>query len=520
MGNQHPEHPERAKSTKVEMDDMPELPFEKVLSYLSLEDLLKSRGVSRSWRNMIDSFKVKTLGYSSYPKDFIYEKNRWISGSFSHNFVVSTQFEDFFKTFGQTILSHLKHLRLYGLDLNAENRTAAFSRALNSFSQLEELDILYFTWKFFFGREPLELNLPMLKRIQLKSVLTTNTLTLNAPMLKKVQLYDCDFLELNFVYGESVEWLFIGFMDNVKVEKLKNLKILYIGSTLSIVDFPLLFGLKHLKAIHLTGYYKFRELFELKQQHGRADLQIYRLGCLLDGPDDPAIHSGFDQFNGKNFLYLAANPSSLADEIPFWRALNYTAIEHLSAESQATILDRLTDLDGICLVDSVQDTERLLNFLKTFSYKFQFENLLFYNDQSQSLFDRLPEHCAVQKLLLGGNVSDFEFLFRLEHLVELWLFDHIDSQLICRAFNELHFLQAIFLKHFNVKVERSIETPRRYRATEIRGSGEVNTPDLNEVIRFIEKKPKVSSLWEWISQLSSEWIRKWKLELAYDAFLL
>ena len=44
-----------AIETEPEMDDLPELPFEKVLSYLSLGDLIKSRAVSRRWYHKIDS---------------------------------------------------------------------------------------------------------------------------------------------------------------------------------------------------------------------------------------------------------------------------------------------------------------------------------------------------------------------------------------------------------------------------------------------------------------------------------
>ena len=46
------------------MDDLPELPFEQVLGYLILEDLLKTRAVSRRWYQKINSFRVKSLCYS------------------------------------------------------------------------------------------------------------------------------------------------------------------------------------------------------------------------------------------------------------------------------------------------------------------------------------------------------------------------------------------------------------------------------------------------------------------------
>ena len=105
------------------MDDLPELPFEQILGYLSLEDRLKSMTVSRRWYNKINSFRVRSLCYSGRPRGFI---------SFS-------RFELFVNTFGQSIFSNLKHR--CDLHLNARNGIA-FVQALNSFGQLEELDII------------------------------------------------------------------------------------------------------------------------------------------------------------------------------------------------------------------------------------------------------------------------------------------------------------------------------------------------------------------------------------------
>ena len=75
------------------MDDLPELPFEKVLSYLSLEDRLKSRAVSRRWYWTINNFKVKSLCYLDHPAGFIRGKSRLVSGAFARNFISSSRFE-------------------------------------------------------------------------------------------------------------------------------------------------------------------------------------------------------------------------------------------------------------------------------------------------------------------------------------------------------------------------------------------------------------------------------------------
>ena len=86
--------------------DVSVLPFEQILSYLSLEDRLKSRAVSRSWYHMIDRLKVKSLCFSGHPSGFIWGKSRLVSGAFVQNFISSPRFEPFATTFGQTILSN------------------------------------------------------------------------------------------------------------------------------------------------------------------------------------------------------------------------------------------------------------------------------------------------------------------------------------------------------------------------------------------------------------------------------
>src|SRR5690625_4644818 len=99
------------------MNNLPELAFEKVLSYLSMEDRLTSRALSRGWQWMIDHFKVKSLCCSSRPPGFIVGKKRLIIGRFSQNFISSTKTDLFFSTYGPSILSNLKHLRLCDFDL-------------------------------------------------------------------------------------------------------------------------------------------------------------------------------------------------------------------------------------------------------------------------------------------------------------------------------------------------------------------------------------------------------------------
>ena len=476
------------KSTrrKMNLNDLSVLPFEKILSYLSLEDLIRSRAVSRRWRKWIDSFKLKSLFYSKCLSGFIEERNRWVSGAFAQNFISSRKFEAFFKIFGKTILSNLKHLRLYAIDVHAGSQTA-FTRALNSLDQLEELDLIC-EWNLRGNnkrRRQLKLNLPMLKFIQFKEVRGIGKLTLNAPRLRKVKISWCS-LRLDLVHSESVEWLAIHCrLSCLEMKSLKNLKYLYVGPFIKI-DFPFILGLGQLKEIHLISEDDVSELFELKQRYGRTDLKVYRLGCLLDGPDDPVILYDFDLFNGENFVYLAANPSRMADEIPFWPGLDYTAIEHLTPESQALIVNRLTGMPRMRLDRPVQDIERFLNFLKTFN---QIAGLIVLSNQPQEQFDRLPECCGLQELAFFITPLDYEFLFRLKSLVSL-VIRRIDIQTIRRALEELELLEYFQFKYLGTSRFRCkicIRSSKGFKlyTLYLRGKKKVSTRDQNVVTQFI-----------------------------------
>ena len=476
-------HPNR---TEVAMDDLPELPFEKVLSYLSLEEVIKLRAVSRSCLWKIDNYKVKSLCYSEVPIERIYERNRWVSGAYAQNFIVSTKFESFFKTFGRSILSHLKRLRLYAPDLRVESPTA-FTDAINSFSYLEELDLIgkWYSKKNRERRE-LELNLPMLKSVQFKEVRGIEKFTLNAPMLKKVKLKKSR-LFLDLVHGESVECLHVeSSFKCVKVSTFKNLKYAYLGPVIETrIDFPSLISLEHLKAIHLTFDDDVHQLFDLKQRYGRADLQIYRHGYLLNGPDDPEMRWDADFFNVDNYFFL--NPSRLADEMPlhcfpiypsarFWR---------LAPESQAIILNRLTGLSGITLEEPVQDIDRFLNFLNTFNHiaYLQVDECV----QLQPLLNRLPEYSGLQHLDLVDAPSDYEFLFRLKNLIELDLQFSVDTATIRRALEDLPLLEylVVYPDSPGSVLDIYIESPKRFKVT-LREK-ELQTCDLDAVIQFIQQ---------------------------------
>ena len=474
------------------MDDLPELPFEKVLSYLSLEDRLKARAVSRRWYHKINCFRPKCLCYSSGPNDSILGKSRWVSGAFAENFISSTRFTAFFDTFGQTILSSLKHLRLCDLDLREED-PATFTRTLNSFGQLEKLNIIRIDGGM---HGVFKLNLPMLTSLQIDEVHGIDLLTLEAPRLRDVKiLVESDDLRVEIVHNKPVKKLLIDWLEHTEVEMLKNLQCLYVNSVWDI-HLTFLSSLQQLKEIHTNHPGDVEELFEQKQRYGRTDLKIYICGLLLNGPDDPAINAIQDCYPDnlaeESLAYLAENSSRLADQIPFYRSLRYSAIENVTPGLEVDLLKRFTDLNMVCVNGLVQDPQRFLDLLKNCKNIVVFE---FDGDQPQDLFDRLPEHCAVQKLTLDRPPSDLDFLFQLKHLIFLKIDWSIGIETVRRAFEQLPALSSFKFRYDQKKT--SIEIDQVSKQFEVWIDEEetvsVSVSGLNAAIEFITGNEKPSS---------------------------
>lgn len=467
------------------MHDPPELVLEKILSYLSLVDRLRSRAVSKRWCQMIDSLKVKTLCYSDRPIGFLFGKSRFVP-----TFISSPGFESFFfNAFCRSIRCHLKRLHL--CVLNAYGKETAFAQFLNSFDQLEELNIIRFA-------NILELNLPMLQSIQLGEKAAIGKLTLDTPRLKKVHLLR--YFNLNLVH-ESVEMLYINMLEDITelrsgeplelAKRLGKLKYCYVKSSL-FSNYHFLFRLKQLQEVHVYQRICAHALITGKRQYGRDHLMIYLCGLLLNDLDDPLFdykrlpHPG--GFMGNTLAFLAENLPILADNpFPFCRQLYYSAIELVPARLKTSLLKRFVDFDTLKVDIPVKQIQHFLDFLTSFKH---IAALCFSgSDQAQDLFNRLPDHCAVQQLAIYQAVPDFEFLFRLKHLIHLKVgTSSFGIELIRRAFEELKFLSYFQLVYkeriIEICIEANIDNQKQF-AVKFRNRFPRNFTELNDAIKFI-----------------------------------
>ena len=477
-------------ATKVKtLNDLPKLPFELMLSHLSLEERLKLSAVSRSCHQKIHSIRLSSLCYSELPIGLIWATSRWVSGIFAENFIYSSRFERFFNPFNRSVFSELRHLRLCDLSLDLENPTA-FTRIMNSFRHLEELDIVRAECV---RERTFKLRLPMLRSIHLEHLRGIKKLTLDAPKLWKVRLMECSQLacfdlRVDLVHGESVERLLIGRWSQIAVLKLKNLKCLFIQE-ISRIDPTFLSSLEQLKEVHLDQHSatSVSQLFEQKQRYGRADLKIYHCGLLVNDPDDSAPLS--DDLESEAFVRWVENPSRLATEIPFYSDLSYSTIELVAPGQEIGVLNRLTSLKGF-ICRPIQDIERflgLLNHLKRIAA------LSFSGHQPQELFDRLPEHCDVQRLTINRKVRDVSFLLRLKHLNFVDVIPcQLDGELLQKAFENLRFISLFRFLYKDREVTVDIEPPKRFSVSLGKDNGIFSNP--NAAIQFItrnrENEPK------------------------------
>ena len=469
------------------IDDLPELPFERLLSYLSLGDLIKSRAVSRGWYHRISCFKVKSLCCSESPKVFVRGRDRLAGGAFAQNFIGSPRFLAFFATFGSTILSGLKRLHVCEVDLKPK-KARSLVQTINSFHQLEELIIIrVYSFTTLAPEMDFELNLPMLRRIHVKLVDKVNKLTLNSPRLKQVSMALCPRLNLVIVDGESVEQVLNDRWGNLPVKSLRNLKKLTIGP-FGQIDSTFLSSLEQLREVELEDRHHLENLFEQKHRYGRTDLKIYRFGCLLSGPEDPLMSNAhFTDFNSA-FIHLAKNRARLADELPLCRELLYSAIQPVDTQLAINLLKRCSNLEEITVDVPIWDIQRFLDLLKGLGTAVA---LSFYGFQPQDLFDRLPENYAVQQLIINSQPRYLDFLFRLKSLEFLTIDCELDLEVIRQFFEELPSLSSIQFRYLNNRIVMEAGHSNRFDVTV--GEAWTKWPDLNAAIEFIAELVEVDS---------------------------
>ena len=480
-----------AKVTTI--DDLPELPFQRILSHLDLVDLIRSRAVCYSWYERINCRKVKSLCCSHRDSRFMLKKSRWIRSMFVKNFITSPRIDRFLDQFAPTIFSHLKHFCLCNIYLyelrRDKNNIPVFAQTLSQFPQLERVEII--NTLDIDRPEPSErpeidfkLNLPMCISLNLENVRRLKKVTIEAPRLRQIKLVNLDknalVSELDLVHGKSVERLAIGGLVWTRIEKnlekLENLKYLHVLRS-SGFDLRCLSRLEKLEELHLHEGNLASRLEELFQQ--KPSLRVYRLDTLLFGSTNQlaTLYRLDDQ---GLLVYLAEQPARLVGGMPFCESLPYEAIERVAPEATIDLLNRFTDLSKIIVDSQIQDVQRFLDLLKSFKNIVRLE---FSCDQPQDLFDRLPEYCAVQELSLQYSPSNLRFLLRLKQLIALDVLYLKHVEFFREISEELTNLSEFNFNYFNKNVYIEINHPKF--SIFIDGKMTKQTTDLSVAIQHI-----------------------------------
>lgn len=428
------------------MDNLPWLPLAKILSYLSLDDRIKYRAVSQSWRDCIDNFKETSLCFSELKRGHLFEKRRLVNDKFDRAFIASTKFESFFSNFAKSIFSHLKNLRICRLTLKV---SLPLFQIINSFGKLEELNLINLR----LGPVEPQLELPNLRRIWIENLNGIGKLILDASKLQRIDLWDCGALRLEIINGESVESIIATSTTYLDVEKFKNLKYLYCFRLEPIND-KFLSNLDELEELHFNSGLSIK-LLNQKRRY-QPSLKLYYRGLLLD------LRNHLDELNavqaenlGQNDKYnyyrfppkeqidcYIENQPRLADQIliNYSRCMDYSVIEQTISKTPTDFWQRFVGLRDIRVYGLIhpKGIQQFLRFLKSLE---NISKLDFKSCRTQLLFDQLPEHCAgLQKLAIRSEVSNLRFLFKLKHLIDISLRNQIDEAFLRKVFNKFEFV--------------------------------------------------------------------------------
>lgn len=418
------------------MDELPDLPFEKVLGYLSLEDLLQSRGVSKRWHQKITSFKVNSMLLSEWPRDYLRNKHQLAAGAFAQNYISSSRFESFFGQFGQSMLSQLVHLRL--CDLNLKVKSPAIVTILNSFVHLQSLHLIRLEKL----ASRFRLCLPHLRSIRLESLKWLETLTLDAPVLTEITAWDLQNGWLQLVHPETVRRVLLDNYGLLEVEKLENLERLFC-TEIYLFGSSFLVNLKKLKEVHFNSHYSTLEtLHEQRQSHGRFDLQTFYRGICLDTPADYDRFPDYPVLDEPVMACVVENYARVADCLPLYCSIYYSRFERHVPLVPADFWSRLTNVKSLEVDRQIENVQQFFDFLRCFD---QVQSLGFNRPQPQHLFDQLPVHLPqLESLELNYQNPDLDlaFLFKLTHLIDLSL-DEVDAELVKRILQELKFVRLL-----------------------------------------------------------------------------
>ena len=456
------------------MDNLNWPSLEKVLRYLTLEEVLELRTVSKGWRAWVDNFRADSLCYSAQKRGHIYGKHRLISGKFDRNFIGSTKFESFFGIFAKSIFSDLKHLRICNLAMQSGSPLV---QALNNFRKLKELDLI--NLRLGASADRLQLNLPELQSIRIEDLSGIDELTVDAPQLSTIKLWICPlrstFRRLNIIHVESVQHVVAYSMRHLDVSKFENLQDISWSDYRSA---ECLWDLKKLKEIHLTGG-SLKEVFDLQEKYWEEHhlyLMVYFCGLQVDyhyrDMDRLTCKDSGDYFPSNSWIshvyrcvHSDKDPQKLADEfrVRYQSPMDYSKIEETVPMMPVDFWKRFANLNEIVVSEPIElkKVGRFLQFLENLE---SVTSLRFESRQPQDLYDRLPEHCAIQGLQISvARNLNSGFLCRLKHLINASVVYRVSGDIILRVFKELQFIRSFtFINRVGSSVEICLDESRRF----------------------------------------------------------
>lgn len=405
------------------MDILPAEMLEEIFKYLDLEDRIRIRPVSRTWKYLVENLKSNRsliLTENSLYKNV--EMKRWFIDDYEFKNVDQLFYTFYFldKLFSKAALTilDLRRLVIYvSFNYEIENPLMIkMFKFVDNFKRLNKLEInnkgnleLY--------DKSMKMNLPELTVLCLKGF-KFDEIELDMPKLVKVYLEIINIdLRIHFKYPQSIKQIKLLDYNDVLAE-LVNLESIYIKRVREF-ESNFLSKFKYLKELNIDdSIEQFACLLEQKDRLGFTELATYFRSILVNDIDYE--YKRLVESNSTVMDVYFRDDFVKTDQLPLVQSLDYNYLEDNSIKIHKSILDKFVNLECIYTNQKVKDVNKLEQLIRDCknSLDLTFEDSLL----SQAFYDRLPDnHKYIVLLRLSHNFADtdlnLDFIFKLNNLL-------------------------------------------------------------------------------------------------------
>lgn len=392
--------------------DLEEKHLNDIFYYLSLNDIIKCRKISKKWKRAVDEYKITSLAVLNEASKFKEKRSYFVTNKnikYSSTVLETKDSNVFQEKMMKKMLSELKILFVqYG---ETHDSTFSLDSNINHLKSLEQLN--FFHLDTIKGRS---LKLPNLKILEIRNYTKVNGLKFQCKDLTDFKTRK----ELNhFMFTNPKKLINLDVRtlnDNEKrIETLVNLETLKLKEGDSIPDnilkiLPKLtkLDIKEISKDKLSGLLKQKKVLR------RLKLNIFVGHVNIQTNSDVIDYYPTDDQPSKKGELIVKKFKKLDYYLPWATEINFTDLEnYFDSKMPDDIHSRLSGIETITINRSVKSSESFLNFLQNCKKLKKLE--IDSGSLEQSTYDELHNICKSLTHLKVNEAKELDLDFILNH---------------------------------------------------------------------------------------------------------